>query len=150
MKIVLYYIGKLFIFLGGFFMGNENIETIRTQLKANIIPRKFYSDISFVNSKGKQINFFTSNKNIINAFNLINEELKDKSLFNISDIPNILQKVETTFPPNEAGEYGFKDLNRVMRHAVEDFSKDYSDGGKDITEKEIRQWFERIHACNSK
>ncbi len=132
-------------------MGNENVQTIRTRIKANVRPRSHLNlkptRISYVNSKGQEINFSTYNIDVEKAFNIINEELKDKSLFNISDIPNILQKVETTIPPNRSGKKEHYDINKVMRHAVEDFSKDYSDGGKDITEKEIRQWFERIHTC---
>ncbi len=37
-----------------------------------------------------------------------------------------------------------------MRRAIKDFTQDYSDGGKDITEKEIHQWYERIHSMYNK
>ena len=124
-------------------MGNENLKVTIGEKSSFFEFRK----IDYVNSKDKKVSFKTNAPGIINAFKIIQEELKDKSLFNPSDFPKILQKVETTIPP-VFGEEVHYDLNKVMRHAIEDFSKEYSDGGKDITAKEIKQWYERIHACD--
>ena len=124
-------------------MDNENLKV--TISKPIILAG--VKQITYVNSKGEKVTFSTNLRDTEAAFNIIQEELKDKSVFKLSDIPNILQKVETIFPPKH---YNFTcaDMNTVMRHAIEDFSKDYSDGGNDITPKEISQWYERIHAAN--
>lgn len=122
---------------------------IMGDLQVRIIPSSTFSasKVQYVNNEGK-----TVTKNISSAqeklFNLLNKYTKDTSSIDVSKFPQLLQDIElTTISHPYSPTYNVlekNEMNTIMRNAVEDFTKDFSDEGITITEKEIRMWYDRI------
>ncbi len=80
-------------------MSNEN-------LKVTIDKRDLFNmkTVTYVNSKGEKVSFET-NAGIGAMFKVIQDELKDKGSFNISNLPKVFQRIEITFPLIEYDDF---------------------------------------------
>ena len=69
-----------------------------------------------------------------------------------ADLPALLQDIETKMSKSKfgvksyRGDAGTSAQYLTMRNAVTDFTQKWSDGGENITTKELYDWYERLAA----
>ena len=85
------------------------------------------------------VNFRKSSSDIVNFFA---KKIGNKKEIPIQEITLLKSEIESEFPKYNV-DNGTIDRNSLLRHAVDDYTQDYSDAGKTISLKEIREWFEK-------
>ena len=116
--------------------------------KAEYKKKGNYYTITYYKPKSKSYtNYNTTSEASVTAIKLINQYFNNsKQTIKYNEVPDILQKIAVNLPSVSSGRNFSFDHNQMMRNAIEDFTMEISDGGKDITLKEIYQLYERIDA----
>ena len=121
-------------------MSQAKIETQKTPWWASTA---YY--VNFEDSKGNNVRKQIS-KADASLFSLLNKYTKDTPYIKndkVSDLMNDIKKV-TKGGSYETDDGCGEERNNLMQTAIADFTNNNSDGQTNITEKEIKMWYERI------